>query len=93
MYKTFPAALIATALSIEAVAPAPAVSEVPPDAAPLNTIKAQFGRLMELANNHDLKAAHKTEIALDVLPGRTLCLLPNGSFGPNLTPRSRAATA
>jgi hypothetical protein len=58
MYKTFLATLIATALSIGAVAAAPAVSEVPLDAATLNTIKSQFGRLMELANNHDFKALH-----------------------------------
>ena len=58
MYKTLLATLTATALSTVAVAAAPAVSEEPLDAATLNTIKSQFGRLMELANKHDFKALH-----------------------------------
>ena len=58
MYKTFLATLTAAALSIGAVAAAPAVSEEPLDAASLNTIRSQFGRLMELANKHDFKALH-----------------------------------
>ena len=58
MYKTLLAALTAMALSTAAVAAAPAVSEEPLDAATLNTIKSQFGRLMELANKHDFKALH-----------------------------------
>ena len=58
MYKTLLATLTATALSTVAVAAAPAVSAEPLDAATLNTIKSQFGRLMELANNHDFKALH-----------------------------------
>ena len=56
MYKTLLAALTATALSAVAVAAAPAVSAEPLDAATVNTIKSKFGRLMELANNHDFKA-------------------------------------
>ena len=58
MYKTLLAALTAAALSAGAVAAAPAVGEEPLDAASLNTIRSQFGRLMELANKHDFKALH-----------------------------------
>ena len=58
MYKTLLATLTAAALSIGAVAAAPAVGEEPLDAASLNTIRSQFGRLMELANKHDFKALH-----------------------------------
>lgn len=58
MYKTFLATLIATALCTGAVASAPAVGREPLDAATLSTIKSKFGRLMELANNHDFKALH-----------------------------------
>lgn len=35
------------------------VAKEPLDAAALNTIKSQFGRLMELANKHDFKALHE----------------------------------
>ena len=59
MYKKRLALLIATALSTMAVTAAPAVSAEPLDAATLNTIKSQFGRLMELANNHDFKDLHE----------------------------------
>jgi hypothetical protein len=58
MYKTLLAALTATALSTVAAAAAPAVSAEPLDAATLDTIKAQFGRLMDLANKHDFTALH-----------------------------------
>ena len=58
MYKTLLAALTATALSTVAAAAAPAVSAEPLDAATLDTIKAQFGRLMDLANKHDFRALH-----------------------------------
>ena len=58
MYKTLLATLTATALSTGAAAAAPAISEEPLDAASLNTIKSQFGKLMELANKHDFKALH-----------------------------------
>ena len=58
MYKTLLATLAAAALSTGAVAAAPAVSEEPLDAASLNAIRSQFGRLMELANTHDFKALH-----------------------------------
>jgi hypothetical protein len=59
MYKKPLALLIATALSTMAITAAPAASAEPLDAATLNTIKSQFGRLMELANNHDFKALHE----------------------------------
>lgn len=56
MYKTLFAIVTATAISIGA---ASAVSAEPLDAATLNTIKLQFGRLMDLANKHDFKALHE----------------------------------
>jgi hypothetical protein len=59
MYKKRLALLIATALSTMAVTAAAAASAEPMDAATLDTIKSQFGRLMELANNHDFKALHE----------------------------------
>jgi hypothetical protein len=58
MYKTLLVTLTASALSIGAVASAPAVRKEPLDAATLSAIKSKFGRLMELANNHDFKALH-----------------------------------
>ena len=58
MHKILLATLTATALSISAVAAAPAVSKEPLDAAILVTIKSKFGKLMKLANNHDFKALH-----------------------------------
>jgi hypothetical protein len=57
--KMFLAAAFAlTAFSAGSVAAAPAGSREPLDAQTLNTIKAQFSQLMELANRHDLKALH-----------------------------------
>jgi hypothetical protein len=53
MYKRFFASLIATDLSIVAVAAAE-----PLDTATVNTIKSQFITLMKLANKHDFKALH-----------------------------------
>ena len=58
MYKTLLATLTGTALSISAVAAAPDVTKEPLDAATVLTIKSKFGRLMNLANNHDFKALH-----------------------------------
>lgn len=60
MYKTLLALLVATALSTVAAAAAPAVGAEPLDAAALDTIRSQFGRLIELANKHDFKALHGT---------------------------------
>jgi hypothetical protein len=59
MYKTLLVTLTASALSTGTVASAPAVRKEPLDAATLSAIKSKFGRLMELANNHDFKALHK----------------------------------
>ncbi|MGM4893510.1 hypothetical protein [Tardiphaga sp. 709] len=59
MYKKRFALLITIALSTMAITAAPAASAEPLDAATLNTIKSQFGRLMELANQHDFKALHE----------------------------------
>jgi len=58
MYKTLLVIFTASALSIGAVASAPAVAKEPLNAATLSAIKSKFGRLMELANNHDFKALH-----------------------------------
>jgi hypothetical protein len=49
---------IALPLFAGSVAAAPAAYEEPLDAHTLNTIKAEFGKLMELANRHDFKALH-----------------------------------
>jgi hypothetical protein len=58
MYKTLLVTLTASALSTGGVASAAAARKEPLDAATLSTIKSKFGRLMELANNHDFKALH-----------------------------------
>ncbi len=58
MCKALLATLAAVALSTVAVGVAPAVAAEPLDAATVNTIKSQFGRLIELANRHDFKALH-----------------------------------
>jgi hypothetical protein len=58
MYRILLVILTASALSIGAVASAPVVRKEPLDAAALSAIKSKFGRLMELANNHDFKALH-----------------------------------
>jgi len=71
MYKTLLATPTATALSTVAVEAAPAVRAEPLDAATLKTIKSQFGRLMELANNHDFQGSawDVLAIALDPIGG------------------------
>ena len=59
MQKTLLAAALTFAvLSAGSVAAAPAADKDPLDAATLDTIRSQFGRLMELANKHDFKALH-----------------------------------
>src|SRR5262245_5190481 len=58
MHKTLLAILVATALSTVAAVAIPAVGAEPLDAATLDTIRSQFGRLMDLANKHDFKALH-----------------------------------
>jgi hypothetical protein len=60
MQKTLlAAALILTVASAGPAAAASAGDRNPLDAPTLNTIKSQFGKLMELANRHDIKALHE----------------------------------
>jgi hypothetical protein len=59
MQKMFLAAIfVLTAFSAGPVAAAPAGYQEPLDAQTLETIKAQFSQLMELANRHDIRAIH-----------------------------------
>jgi hypothetical protein len=58
MHRTLFAVAIALSLSAGSLAAAPAAYKEPLDAKTLNTIKAEFGKLMELANRHDFKALH-----------------------------------
>jgi hypothetical protein len=59
MQKTSFAAVFAlAALSAGSLAAAPAAYKDPLNAQSLNTIKSNFGHLMELANKHDLKTLH-----------------------------------
>jgi hypothetical protein len=58
MHKTLLAAVIALTFSAGSLAAAPSAEEEPLDAQILNTIKSEFGKLMELANRHDFKALH-----------------------------------
>jgi hypothetical protein len=59
MRKMFLVALLALAtLSTRSAVAAPAAYKEPLDAQSLNTIGSQFGKLMEQANKHDLKARH-----------------------------------
>jgi hypothetical protein len=51
-------ALISAALSAGCAAAEPAAYKDPLDARTLSTIRSRFGKLMELANRHDLKALH-----------------------------------
>jgi hypothetical protein len=60
MLKTFFAAALALAtVSTGSVAATPDVYRNPLDAPTLKTISSQFSKLMELANQHDLKALHE----------------------------------
>jgi hypothetical protein len=52
-------ALTLATVSAGSVFAAPAAYREPLDTATLNTIRSQFGTLMELANRHDLKALHE----------------------------------
>ena len=52
----FAATLALAAVSAGSVAAAPAAHRDPLDDATLTTIRSHFGKLMELANRHDLKA-------------------------------------
>ena len=58
MRKTLLAAVIALTVSVGSLAAAPTAEKEPLDAQTLNTIKSEFGKLMELANRHDFKALH-----------------------------------
>ena len=58
MHRTLFAVAIALTLSAGSLAAAPAAYEEPLDAQTLNTIKSEFGKLMELANRHDFEALH-----------------------------------
>jgi len=49
----------------------------PLDARTLNAIKAEFGKLMELANRHDFNALHGILVPFGVLP-----LLPRPTSWP-----------
>jgi predicted RNA-binding protein len=60
MKKTFFAVGFAVAaLAAGSAAATPAAYKDPLDAPTLNTIGSQFGRLMELANRHDIEAIHQ----------------------------------
>ena len=56
--RTLFAVAIALTLSAGSLAAAPAAYKEPLDAQTLNTIKSEFGKLMELANRHDFEALH-----------------------------------
>jgi len=58
MRKTFYAAALFLTFSAGPLAAAPAASTEPLDAPTLSKIKSQFGKVMELANKHDVKALH-----------------------------------
>jgi hypothetical protein len=59
MYKTLVAAATALTFSAGSLAATPAAYKEPLNAQTLNTIKSEFGGLMELANRHDFKALHE----------------------------------
>lgn len=60
MRKTLLVAALALAtLSTGSAAAAPAANGEPLDAQTLNTVGSQFGKLMELANKHDIRAIHE----------------------------------
>ena len=59
MYKALLVTLTVSAISTGAIASSPAVRKEPLNAATLSLIKSKFGKLMQLANNHDFKALHE----------------------------------
>lgn len=59
MHKTLLVAALAIAIVSTRSTAAPSGYREPLDAQTLNTISSQFGKLMELANQHDLKALHE----------------------------------
>jgi hypothetical protein len=58
MYKALLVILTASVISTGAIASSPAVRKEPLNAATLSLIKSKFGKLIQLANNHDFKALH-----------------------------------
>jgi hypothetical protein len=52
-------AVALAAFSAGSVSAAPAAYIDPLDASTLNTIRSQFGKIMDLANRHDVKALHE----------------------------------
>jgi hypothetical protein len=59
LHRTIFAVAIALPVAAGSIAAAPAAYKEPLDVQTLNTIKAEFGKLMELANRHDFKALHR----------------------------------
>jgi hypothetical protein len=57
--KVFAAAFALATVVTESVAAAPPAGRDPLGAPALDTVRLQFGKLMELANKHDLKALHE----------------------------------
>jgi len=57
--RVFAAALALATVATELVAAPAAAYRDPLDAPTLDTVRSQFGKLMELANKHDLKALHE----------------------------------
>jgi hypothetical protein len=55
----FAAALALATVATGSVAAQSAAYKDPLDTATLDTVRSQFGKLMELANNHELKSLHK----------------------------------
>lgn len=55
----FAAVLALATVGTGSVAAAPSADRDPLDTATLDTVRSQFGKLMELANKHDLKALHE----------------------------------
>jgi hypothetical protein len=59
MHKTLLAAGIALAVSAGSLGAAPATYKEPLDVQTLDTIRSEFSKLMELANQHDFRALHE----------------------------------
>ena len=55
----FAAALVLATAATGSVAASAAANKDQPDASKLDTVRSRFGKLMELANKHDLKALHE----------------------------------
>lgn len=59
MYKMLLASVVALTVSAGSLAAAPAAYTDPVDAQSLDTIRSEFGELIQLANRHDFKALHE----------------------------------